>query len=173
MIEAPPGTARIPLMGRCNVIVAWTLVDESDAPFLRQWRWGINPAGTGYAVRHAGTRGKNYRAILMHRVIMGLDSSNLLEVDHINHDTLDNRHCNLRCVSHAQNLQNKCASRNSTSQYRGVYKDSGSGRWRARITLSGVQWRLGSFDSEDEAAAVAAQWRAQLMPFSLEALANR
>lgn len=40
----------------------------------------------------------------MHRLITGAGPSEV--VDHINHDTLDNRRCNLRVCSHRQNLRN-------------------------------------------------------------------
>ncbi len=41
----------------------------------------------------------------MHRYIM--DAPDHLQVDHINHDTLDNRRCNLRLCSNAENQLNK------------------------------------------------------------------
>lgn len=40
----------------------------------------------------------------IHRLILNAPKGQ--EVDHINHDTLDNRHCNLRLVSHKENRLN-------------------------------------------------------------------
>lgn len=46
------------------------------------------------------------RTVYMHRVVA--DAPAGLEVDHSNHDSLDNRRsCNLRVVTHKQNLENR------------------------------------------------------------------
>ncbi len=43
----------------------------------------------------------------MHRLIMGLDSSSKLVVDHIRHNTLDNRKKYLRVCTQKENLRNR------------------------------------------------------------------
>jgi hypothetical protein len=40
----------------------------------------------------------------MHHLILPLTKD--VEIDHINHNGLDNRRCNLRLVTHQQNIQN-------------------------------------------------------------------
>ena len=73
-------------------------------------------------------------------------------VDHINHNTLDNRKSNLRVCTYSQNHINS-ASRGGTSKYKGVFlykKGTRKERWRA-MAYCGKPYFLGYFDTEDEA----------------------
>lgn len=71
-----------------------------------------------------------------------------LEVDHINHNTLDNRKCNLRKVTTRGNQLNK---RNNTSGCPGVRWHSQGKKWNARITIKGKEKSLGMFNTFEEA----------------------
>ena len=104
----------------------------------------------------------------MSRLIMGLRYGDKAEVDHQNHNTLDNRRSNLVVVTRAGNMQNILAGRGS-SQYRGVSWDRKSSKWVAYGHLDGKKSHLGFFVLEEEAARVAAEWRAANMPNSQEA----
>jgi len=75
-------------------------------------------------------------------------------IDHINGNPSDNRLCNLRDVSHAENIQNqRQANRaNKSSGYLGV--TSSRGRWEARIMTNGKNIYLGRFDTPEEAHQV-------------------
>jgi hypothetical protein len=90
----------------------YTLVDQEDFDQLRQWSWFAKVGGTGgdaYTARSARVNGK-ITTIRMHRQIMEKELSAIIgkrEVDHINHNTLDNRRKNLRVVTKEQNLQNR------------------------------------------------------------------
>lgn len=150
-------------------VTGYTVVDASVVEWVRQWRWRLNPRGAGYAYRTETLDGQK-RSILLHRELMSLPRTWAgLEVDHINHDSLDNRKINLRVVTHAQNQQNKSASRYAKSQYRGVYWHKARGKWAAQGRVDGKQHHLGLFASEIDAARVAAAWRRIHMPFSTEA----
>jgi len=98
-------TAKIALSGKYAVGAhAFALVDDADFAYLNQWRWKAkwNAAGNHvYAVRNVGTA-----TLRMHRVVLNLDASCLSDVDHINHDALDNRRCNLRVVTRSVNIKN-------------------------------------------------------------------
>lgn len=73
-------------------------------------------------------------------------------VDHINGDRTDNRWCNLRCVSVETNTQNRHVhGKNSQTRMLGVRKFQG--KFRAAISLNGVQRHLGTFGSAEEAQA--------------------
>jgi len=91
-------------------------------------------------------------AVGMHRFIMNAGSFHV--VDHINHDTLDNRKCNLRICDARQNSFNRRANRNNTSGFKGVSKSKIRGRetWIAKIRRDGKQIAIGYFDKAEEAA---------------------
>ena len=54
-------------------------------------------------------------------------------IDHINGNRSDNRMCNLRSVSHAENMKNKKKYKNNSTGVSGVYFEKESSRYRARI----------------------------------------
>jgi len=70
-------------------------------------------------------------------------------VDHKDRHTLDNRPCNLRVCTPAQNEYNK-APRGKRSKYKGVYPDGD--KWYALLKHQGVTYYLGTFDDEVAAA---------------------
>lgn len=75
-------------------------------------------------------------------------------LDHINGDTHDNRICNLRVCSHAENMRNRKVHSNNRSGLKGVYSDSSILRakpWRAQIRVNGRKINLGRFDTANEA----------------------
>ncbi len=121
------------------------IVDDADYEWLSQWKWLY--ITSGYAARRFMENGKQ-RCLYLHRFL--LDAPPCLEVDHINHDKLDNRRCNLRLVTVSQNQQNKAPSPNKVSIYKGVTLMKG--RWRATISVNGKYTHLGYYSSESEAA---------------------
>lgn len=140
---------------------AWALVDEADVPLIQDHIWRLHNAGYAHTWVDRGA----HRGMGMHRLIMGLEHSDGLEVDHINGDRLDNRRSNLRVVTHAENAQNH-PSRRGTSIYRGVYRNK-RGRWIAQGKLNGAVTYLGTYDTELEAARASATWRRANLPFSV------
>lgn len=73
-------------------------------------------------------------------------------VDHINHNTLDNRKGNLRNCTHSENHGNEYAAPGKTSKYKGVSKHTQTGRFRACIKHQRKYIHLGYFKKEKEAA---------------------
>lgn len=109
------------------------------------------------------------RSIRLHRWVLTPPKG--LVVDHINHDTLDNRRSNLRIATYAENKQNlKGARFNSTSGIRGVVWNKEKHKWRARIKINGKEMHIGYFDDIYQAGRAAAAAREKLMPFSLDAM---
>ena len=99
--------------------------DLDDYDKIKNYYWTIN--NNGYVI----TGGANNPNILMHRLI--LDVSNKYEVDHINHDTNDNRKENLRIVTRSQNQMNVSLKSNNTSGVTGVYFDNNHNCWVSKI----------------------------------------
>jgi hypothetical protein len=86
----------------------------------------------------------------MHREI--IDAAPSLFCDHINHNTLDNRRCNLRLCTAAQNARNRLPGDNCTSSYKGVFWKKEKKKWCAKIRYNGEHIHLGYFDYEQDAA---------------------
>jgi hypothetical protein len=86
------------------------------------------------------------------------------QVDHINHDPLDNRRHNIRLCTASENARNKRVRTDSQSRYKGVtrvkggtYDGSRCGevrRWRAYARVDGKVTSLG-YHATEEAAALA------------------
>lgn len=88
---------------------------------------------------------------MMHRFIMGVKDRKLL-VDHIFHNTLDNRKSQLRVCTKKQNMCNRRPDSGSSSVYKGVTWDKRCGKWAAYIGQDGKKINLGLFTKECEAA---------------------
>lgn len=124
-------------------------VDAEDYPAVSQYVWSASSrSGYRYAVRGEKIDGKN-RMILMHRELMKPNDKE--QVDHNDHNGLNNRRENLRICSNKQNSRNT-RSRPGTSRFKGVCRTSNSGRWSAQITVDGKKKHLGVFSEEIEAA---------------------
>lgn len=98
----------------------------------------------------------NYKQISMHRLIMGAKKGE--EVDHINHNKLDNRRCNLRFVTRSENMYNQ------KNPERGIIYYKKENRWRARIHVNGKQKWLGSFKRREDAIKAAQEGRKRYAP---------
>lgn len=145
---------------------AYATVDQADA-HLAERRWVLRVLdGRRYAETTTGPRDTPAR--FMHRIVLGLKKGDGILVDHINGDGLDNRRANLRLVTPAQNAQNQ-GSRGGSSSHRGVSWCNTRRRWLAQAQLDGRKINLGRYATEGEAAAAVTRWRAEHMPYSLEA----
>lgn len=138
---------------------------EYDGLWYAWW----NPHTESFYVRANKKRSGKQYAFYLHRWILNAPQG--LCVDHINHDTLDNRTINLRLATVGQNNQNKHgAQRNSTSGIRGVYWFERDQKWKVNFTINGVVTHIGYFDDKYEAEKVVKELRAKYMPFSEEAM---
>lgn len=92
----------------------------------------------------------NGERILLHRLIMNV-SVRELQVDHINHNTFDNRKNNLRIVSNSENNMNKDYQRNNKLGVKGVHKHTQHAGYCADIGVNGKTVHLGCFKNIDDA----------------------
>jgi len=92
---------------------------------------------------------ENYKTKKLHRLIM--DTPEGLMTDHANHNTLDNRRCNLRNVSNRENGSNLKRKSEMSSQYVGVYWNKRDEKWQAQIKINGKKKSLGYFSTELQA----------------------
>ncbi len=118
----------------------FAIVDDEDYDWLMQWNWY-------YKVYAARSKSKSHSAILMHRLILPGKM-----IDHKNGNELDNRKCNLRECTRAENSYNQKGQKNSTSKYKGVHWIKKRGIWHACIINGLSTTFLGSFRNEEDAA---------------------
>lgn len=119
------------------------LSTREDYDLVRRYNWHLTY--NGYARANIGGR-----TVFMHRLIMNPGPG--MVVDHINGNKLDNRRENLRICTPAENARNCGSFRNSTSRYKGVHLCSRSGKWRAKIHVNKMHFKIGYFATEEEAA---------------------
>lgn len=136
--------ARVKLYdAHCNHI-ATAIIDAEDVNKIRYTKWKLS--ASGYAANTPKFSGSNKH---MHREILGTDQF----VDHINHNTLDNRKSNLRIVTKAQNMMN--------SNFKGVSPNGC--KWYAHIKINQKMLNLGNYLDEEE--ALYARWYAEQVLF--------
>jgi hypothetical protein len=140
------------------------LVDPEFEYLAHEYSWYLH---NKYVVGRKIIEGKVYRAYL-HRLVLGVTSD---RADHINRNRLDNRRCNLRIATQAENGQNLGIRSDNRSGYRGVRWDGK--RWLAQATIKGEVVFRARFSSKEEANEAVKAFRAANMPFSQEALRER
>src|SRR4030042_4552219 len=101
------------------------LVDDEDYNWLIKYKWCANKVETRwYAIAHIPHKG----TIRMHQFLLNPEKG--MKCDNINGNGLDNRRCNLRIVTNAQNSMNKRKKR-GMSKYKGVHWRNDVKEWRA------------------------------------------
>lgn len=129
------------------------IVDDADFEWLNQWKWyAYWSRHYWYAIR-TDCSFQEKRTVRMHRAILEYHGFDLtgLDVDHINHDGLDNRLINLRPATRNQNQQNQYPVR-GMNKHKGVHWHSWHHKWTAQIRNNSHLIHLGYFDNEKEAA---------------------
>lgn len=130
------------------------IVDDCDYDRLSRWPWHAFKGSSGhiYAARNSKPDAEGRRGhIFMHRVLAGTPEG--MDTDHINGNTLDNRRCNLRPATRAQNMWNRKANRGGSSSLKGVYWHKQHSKWCASIQVNKRRKHLGLFKTETEAAS--------------------
>lgn len=135
------GTKLIPLtQGK------FAIVDEEDYVAMSKFKWAAQKSAHETFYAKSGKK-----ILLMHRLIINAPAG--IQVDHLNHDGLDNRKINLRLCSNAQNARN--ARKKLTpcsSKFKGVSWDKLDRKWKASIRFNRKSRTIGRFNTEDQAA---------------------
>lgn len=146
----PGSTMNTKISGRGKFLRP-VLVDEQDLHLFTDYNW--TDGGLGYlASERKGTRER----LALHRMIAGATTREQV-VDHINGDTYDNRRCNLRIVTFAENLTAhrkkivRSDTDNPVSKYVGVAWNRTAERWVASTQAK----YCGLFECEEDAARAA------------------
>lgn len=124
------------------------------------WRVNRGRAKKGFPAGKLSSRGYVYvrvdgKEYLLHRLVFkyvnGVDAP--AELDHKNQNRLDNRPCNLRQATRAENSRNRAASRNNKLGVKGVYQDKHTGKFGAYMKVNGRSMRFGFHDRLEDAVA--------------------
>jgi len=129
------------------------LIDDEDYEKIKDYKWCVHyqhNVNNFYVVRMKKDEFGIYRTIFLHRLITNCHKA--LVVDHINHNTLDNRKENLRICTRSQNGRNRKISKNKSSKYKGVNFHKGNMKWQAMIRFNDQHKYLGIFENEEDAA---------------------
>jgi hypothetical protein len=77
--------------------------------------------------------------------------NNRQDIDHIDHNGLNNQKDNLRICTRKENLRNS-RTRSKISKYKGIKLNTRTGKYGARIKINGEYLWLGTCESEELAA---------------------
>ena len=113
------------------------LFDLEYYDLIKDYYWHKN--NRGYIT--SNTKGK---FIKLYRLILNCFDSRKT-IDHINHNKLDNRKCNLRFVNRSQNGMNSKLHKNNTSGVSGVHYNKERQKWIVRIVINGERVVLGEY----------------------------
>jgi len=140
---------QVPLNHGLYFIVDGTRYDE-----FMQCRWNTrrDKSGRHYACRLTKADDNGIRhSIAAHQQVVGIASP---QVDHINHNGLDNRRSNLRPCTHDQNVRNARKRSDNTSGFKGVSFNKKREKWQAYIGggSRSKKIHLGMFLTPEDAA---------------------
>lgn len=121
------------------------MVDAIDFPNIQKYGWSYNRPRD-----YIFCNSKDIDCMPLSRFIMRCPKG--YEVDHVNHNRLDNRRCNLRIATRSENQANSNSRRNSSSKYKGVSLCNQTKLWRASIQCGNKQCTIGRFKNEEDAA---------------------
>lgn len=135
------GLIYLPLTNGTEAFVDDTPANR-DLVLRRNWQANAK----GYAASTMQTK-----TMTLHRMLM----PNVPVVDHVNRNILDNRACNLREATHAQNRMNSKPGRGRTVKgaypERRWYDGKVTGKWVSSISILRKLVYIGTFDTEQAA----------------------
>ena len=99
-------------------------------------RWSVHSEGYAQTFSYG-------KFELLHRFIMNAPKGNY--VDHINHDILDNRRCNLRIVTPHQSNLNQHLRKDNTSGHKGISWYKRDSKWEVFIFHNNKRIYIGKF----------------------------
>lgn len=129
----------------------FALVDDADYErVIAMGSWQLHTNGcAAKKVRYYENK-KISSVLRMHRFIT--DAPKDMVVDHKNGNRLDNRKCNLRICTQAENRRNSLKSRNNATGYKGVTFNVKNQKYVSQIGVNYKHLYLGSFICPIEAA---------------------
>lgn len=125
-------------------ITGTILIDTDDLEMVSKYQWHIEHSRKNLSYAQANIEKSTIR---IHRLIM----NTTLQVDHINHNGLDNRKSNLRVCTNQENNFNKLHRRNPKSGYTGIRYNEKSQSYYVRIMVNKKEISLGHYKILEDA----------------------
>jgi hypothetical protein len=122
-----------------------TIIDLEDIDKIKSYKWNCNKSSKF----HVSTITKDGN-LMLHRLIMNCTDDSLV-VDHINHNPLDNRKCNLRICTNEENRKNNSLYNTNTTGIIGIYYIKKRNIWQSSITVNTKLLLLGEFNNKEDA----------------------
>ncbi len=117
-------------------IVRYSKVDVGDYDLLKSRKWYLVALRGGYARQSSQQALNRGESRYLHRVI--LQAKKGWDVDHYNHDPLDNQRANLRLLKRSDNVRHrKGPQKNNKVGVLGVYWNKAARKWYSRMSIKG------------------------------------
>ena len=120
------------------------IFDVDDYEKVSKYHWYEET--NGY-IRSSGQKKED--KVLLHRLVMGFPED--IVIDHINHNTFNNKKSNLRIATTSQNAMNRIKSSNNTSGMSGVVWVKSRNKWKSQIKFNNQLIFLGEYDRFEDA----------------------
>lgn len=153
----------------CAIVIVYkgnkfyTYIDKEDlekvSKFKTTWHLNVNRTGNIDGVRTRVQLNKNRTQIWLHNIILEKENETNI-IDHIDHNTLNNKKSNLREVTKEENAQNISITLNSTTKNRNITKEDD----KYRVRINGKSF--GRYNSLEEAKEIAEIERKKIFPKS-------
>ena len=115
------------------------LIDTDDVKFLKKYHWRVRY--TRKLNNYYAETGKGKNRLILHRLLTNCPDG--LVVDHINHNTIDNRKCNLKVCTYGENMINRYTFKNNKLGEKNIsYKQN---RYCVRFFRDKKEIYIGSF----------------------------
>lgn len=128
------------------------LIDKEDIPRIKLYTWHAKYQKDidSYYIETNQKVSSGKFMLMLHRFIMKTNDS--LTIDHINHNTLDNRKSNLRICSQGENNLNQAELRkNNKTGYRNISYQTRYGQYIVTLMIDGKNKTIGRTSSLSEA----------------------
>ncbi len=145
------------LVNRTGAVVATATCDDEDWPLVAGHKWTLLVVRHGHGEPHRYARARiNGRDWMMHRRILSPAKGE--QVDHRDHNGLNNCRSNIRKCTHSQNMMNRRSCRNMNGGIRRPlknieYRPERPQAYRVVVRAGGVRVVDKSFSDPDEAIA--------------------
>ena len=127
----------------------YAIIDIEDYDLVSQYKWysGYEKSSQSFYAKANMKVGEKIIIERLHRLILSAKKGEI--VDHINGNTLDNRRCNLRFASAAENIRNSRRRCTNTSGFKGVWWNKQVNKWQSEIKVLGKKIYLGRYNTPE------------------------